>query len=233
MHLPQKKIIELNNVGITYSNGRSPFSGIDFAVDEGDFVAVTGPNGGGKTTLLRLILKLLQPTSGKVTYRRAGKEVKQLNIGYLPQKNAIDSSFPITVEEVVASGLKSTSKLFHRLNFEEKNAIVSTLELVGLTDLRNASIGQISGGQLQRALLGRAIISRPDVLVLDEPLSYVDKSFEARLYQIIADLAKHTTIILVSHDISVISQMANRHIIIDGSVHECKAAHHFVRSDCR
>ena len=233
MHLPQKKIIELDNVGITYANGTTPFSGINFSVDEGDFVAITGPNGGGKTTLLRLILQLLHPTSGKITYRWLGKEVKNLNIGYLPQKNAIDSSFPITVEEVVASGLKSTSLLFHRRSADEQRTIEETLQLVGLTELRSSGIGQISGGQLQRALLGRAIISSPDVLVLDEPLSYVDKTFENRLYQIIADLAKHTTIILVSHEMSIISQMANRHIIIDGSVHECHAAHHFVRSDCK
>ena len=125
MHLPQKKIIELNNVGITYSNGRSPFSGIDFAVDEGDFVAVTGPNGGGKTTLLRLILKLLQPTSGKVTYRRAGKEVKQLNIGYLPQKN--DCFWNISVEEVIKLGLLPYKNFFTFESFICYNALMTAI----------------------------------------------------------------------------------------------------------
>jgi zinc transport system ATP-binding protein len=233
MHLPQPKIIELNNVSLTFDNGHSPFQNINFHVDEGDFVAITGPNGGGKTSLLRLILKLIAPTSGKVTYRWKGNEVKHLNFGYLPQKNTIDHRFPITVKEVISSGLNSTGKLFHRLTNDEKEKIQQTINLVGLCEKADAGIGEISGGQLQRALLGRAIISNPNVLILDEPLSYVDKNFESHLYEIISDLAKHTTIVLVSHEMTKISQLANRHIIIDGSIHECHAKHHFVRSDCK
>ncbi|MGM9802903.1 MAG: metal ABC transporter ATP-binding protein [Muribaculaceae bacterium] len=233
MHLPQQKIIELQQVSLTYSNHRTALSDVNMQVDEGDFIAITGPNGGGKTTLLRLILRLIAPTSGQITYHWHGNEVKQLNIGYLPQKNSIDSRFPITVEEVVASGLQSNKHWFMPSRNANKQIISQTLEKVGLEDVRNCSIGQISGGQLQRALLGRAIISPRQVLVLDEPLSYIDKQFEPRLYQIIDEIAKNTTVILVSHEMNTISQMANKHIIVQGTVHQCHAAHHYVPTQCQ
>ena len=144
----------------------------------------------------------------------------------------IDSRFPVTVEDVVAMGLPCSMKLFHRVTAEERELIGDTIETVGLTDKRNSPIGALSGGQLQRALLGRAIISSPEMLVLDEPLSYIDKAFEHHLYDIIANIAKHTTIILVSHELTVISQMANRHVIVDKTLHECHAHHHYVPSEC-
>ena len=198
---------------------------VNLAVYEGDFMAITGPNGGGKTTLLRIMLRLLKPTSGTVIY---GPALQANAIGYLPQKNMIDSHFPITVREVVASGL-----LASRLPAPEVRAKVGAmLETTGLTGQADNSIGQLSGGQLQRALLGRAMISGPRLLVLDEPLSYIDKRFEHRLYEILATVARDTTIVLVSHEMTAISEMANRHIIVDNGIHECTAAHHYVRSDC-
>ena len=116
---------------------------------------------------------------------------------------------------------------------EDRQLVDDTIKLVRLDEVRCHAIGKLSGGQLQRALLGRAIISKPSVLVLDEPLSYIDKQFEAHLYQIVETLAATTTIILVSHEMSVISGMANRHIIVaGGKIHECVAHHHFVKSEC-
>jgi len=156
--------------------------------------------------------------------------VDNLEIGYLPQKNQIDSRFPITVEEVVKLGLMSQKKMSKQERSEQVNR---TITLVGLENHAKRLIGELSGGQLQRTLLGRAIVSNPRVLVLDEPLSYVDKSFEARLYEIIAQLAQHTTIILVSHEMSRIATMANRHIIIDRTLHECSAEHHYVATECK
>lgn len=231
MHFPQSKLIELRDVTVTYDS-RTALSDVNFTVDEGDFVAVTGPNGGGKTTLLKVILRLIVPTRGTVIFRSHGEEVKQLKIGYLPQKNVIDNRFPITVEDVVLSGLLGDRNLLRRFTREETALADSMLELVGMADRRRSPIGALSGGQLQRTLLGRALISNPNVLVLDEPLSYIDKHFESQLYDIIADYARHTTIILVSHEMTTISQMANRHIIVDKTIHECKAAHHYVRSEC-
>lgn len=207
---------------------RTVLQGVDLDINRGDFIAITGPNGGGKTTLLRIILKLLKPTAGSVTYLHEGNPVKKLSIGYLPQKNMIDSRFPITVSEVVASGLigGNTTK--------EETAMLTdeTIRLVGLEAHSDKSIGSLSGGQLQRALLGRAIISRPGLLVLDEPLSYVDKRFEHSIYDLVAELSKTTTLLLVSHEMSTIAGMANRHLIVDHAIHECHSPHHYVHYDC-
>lgn len=231
MHLPQSKMIELSGVNVVYED-HIALENVNLTVDEGDFVAITGPNGGGKTTLLKVILRLIKPTSGQVVFRSEGKVTNSLSIGYLPQKNMIDSRFPITVEEVVASGLLGKKGLFARFSADDMHKVDATLDLVGMTEKRKSAIGELSGGQLQRALLGRAVISEPKVLVLDEPLSYIDKRFEAHLYDIIAEYAKHTTILLVSHEMTTISQMATRHIIVDRNLHDCKAEHHYLKTDC-
>ncbi len=209
-------------------DGKTVLDDINFDVRKGDFIAITGPNGGGKTTLLRIILRLLAPTEGSVSYFHEGREVKELSIGYLPQKNHIDSRFPISVEEVIASGL-----IGEKLDKEEvRRRVREVTGLMGLESHSGASIGNLSGGQLQRALLGRAIISRPRLLVLDEPLSYVDKRFEHYIYGLMAELAKDTTLLLVSHEMSTIAGMANRHLIIDHTLTECHSACHHVHYDC-
>lgn len=220
-------MIELDHVWMQWDN-RIALQDVSFSIDEGDFVAITGPNGGGKTTLLRIVLKLLKPTQGRVVYREQGREVKDLVVGYLPQKNMIDQRFPISVEEVISSGLLS-QKLDKT---EVANQVAKIIDMVGLKEHAHRPIGNLSGGQLQRALLGRAIISQPRVLVLDEPLSYVDKRFEGRIYEIVSQLSRNTTILLVSHEMSKISTMANRHIIIDKQLHECSASHHYITTEC-
>lgn len=228
MRLPQQKMIELDSVSMQWDK-HVALQNVSFSINEGDFVAITGPNGGGKTTLLRLILRLIKPSDGKVIYRSNGSETDSLDIGYLPQKNQIDSRFPITVQEVVELGLMSNKSLSKQ---ERREKVSQTIALMGLEEHANRLIGELSGGQLQRTLLGRAIVSNPRILVLDEPLSYVDKAFEQRLYEIIAQLATHTTIILVSHEMSHIATMANRHIIIDRTLHECSAEHHYITTEC-
>ena len=228
MRLPQQKMIELDSVSMQWDK-HVALQNVSFSINEGDFVAITGPNGGGKTTLLRLILRLIKPSDGKVIYRSNGSETDSLDIGYLPQKNQIDSRFPITVQEVVELGLMSNKSLSKQ---ERREKVSQTIALMGLEEHANRLIGELSGGQLQRTLLGRAIVSNPRILVLDEPLSYVDKAFEQRLYEIIAQLASHTTIILVSHEMSHIATMANRHIIIDRTLHECSAEHHYITTEC-
>lgn len=217
-----KPIIELRDVSLRLE-GKNILSDVNLTVNRGDFLAITGPNGGGKTTLLRIMLRLLQPSAGAVIYRNAaGGECDRLPIGYLPQKNMIDSRFPISVEEVVSSGLMAIGRLDAG---ERRDAVGEMLHRVELLDHRDAPIGTLSGGQLQRALLGRALISRPEVLVLDEPLSYLDKHFEQHIYSILEDVAPHCTIVLVSHELSVISTMASRHAIVDHTVRLCKGHH--------
>lgn len=220
-------LLRLSDVSMRFGN-REVLKDVNLTVNDGDFMAVTGPNGGGKTTMLRIILGLLRPDKGCVKYMEPGGR-QNIKIGYLPQKNMVDSHFPLQVKEVVASGLLtckglSAEELRHKVN--------EMLKLMGLEDKADAAIGALSGGQLQRTLLGRALISKPRLLVMDEPLSYLDKRFESRLYDIMKDLSGHTTVILVSHELSYIDHIANRHILVDCSVRECHASHHYVTSDC-
>lgn len=218
--LPENESAEilLKLSGVGYARGkRTILHDVDLCVRRGDFIAVTGPNGGGKTTLMRLILGLIKPDSGVVETL-----VKNIRVSYLPQKSSIDSHYPISVREVVSSGLV-------KLLADASQTVENALAEVELTAHADKPIGTLSGGQQQRALLARAIISRPELLILDEPLSYVDKRFEQKIYDIIRNLASHTTIILVSHEITTIASMANRHIIVDGAISECRSARHFAK----
>lgn len=223
-------LIELHEVTVR-DGAQVILDNVDLRLDKGDFLAVTGPNGGGKTTLLRVMLKLKKPTGGTVTYfGDDGLPISRLDIGYLPQKNSIDSHFPLSVREVVATGLKSRR---HLDKAQKAELVAATLERLRLQDRAYAPIGEISGGQLQRALLGRAIISSPSILVLDEPLSYLDRHFIEETYRLLEELAARTTVVLVSHEMSTISQMANRHILVDHIVRPCHAhTHHFSPPPC-
>ena len=227
------EIIRIDNVVVEYDH-KVILPGVDLSIKKGDFIAITGPNGGGKTSLLRAILGLIEPRSGKVKFYEDGREVKRLNIGYLPQKSALDTRCPITVRAVVSSGLLRTKALLSKsLTAAESVQVDDVLKLVGMDSYSDSSIGNLSGGQLQRTLFARAIVSRPSVLVLDEPLSYIDKTFEAQFYEIVEQLAQHTTIILVSHEMARIMQMANRHIIVDRGIEDCHAHRHFIPTDCK
>lgn len=223
-------IIRLHKISMNWDN-REVLHDVDLSVCRGDFLAITGPNGGGKSTLLKVILKLLKPTSGTVDYfDHDGNPVQRLHIGYLPQKNMIDARFPISVREAISSGLLGISGIDKHDESERVNQILRLVELHGHA---SSPIGELSGGQLQRTLLGRALISRPSVLVLDEPLSYLDKNFEERIYDILSEVSRDTTVLLVSHEMSVISTMATRHLIVDRTLHECTARHHYVPSECQ
>lgn len=224
-----EQLIRLENVGMQWKH-RRVLSGVDLTVNRGDFLTITGPNGGGKTTMLRILLRLLAPTTGRVTYFGAdGEPCRTLPIGYLPQKNMIDARFPISVSEVVESGLIMQRDMSASMKRERVREV---LDLVELTPHAASAIGNLSGGQLQRALLGRALAAKPHILVLDEPLSYLDKHFEEHIYRILSDLKPTSTIILVSHELSGISAMASRHIIVDQTIHECPAHHHYIKTGC-
>lgn len=217
-----KPIIEIKNLNAGY-DGRTVLRDVNLTVYDRDFLGIIGPNGGGKTTLIKCILGLLKPTTGEILYsdKRSVASDKQrgtaqrpalttnrsvLKMGYLPQYNSIDRKFPITVEEVILSGLSSQKSLISRFTATHREKARQVIARMGLEGLEKRAIGALSGGQLQRALLGRAIISDPALVVLDEPSTYIDKRFEARLYELLAEINHDCAIILVSHDIGTVLQ---------------------------
>lgn len=199
-------ILEIKHLSAGY-DGHTVLREVNLTLHERDFLGVIGPNGGGKTTLIKCILGLLKPTSGKIVFHSSRQTTSdQLTIGYLPQYNSIDRKFPITVEEVVLSGLSSQKSLISRFTPVQRAKAYQTIEHMGLKGLEKRAIGSLSGGQLQRALLGRAIISSPEIVILDEPSTYIDKRFEARLYELLAEINQKCAVILVSHDIGTVLQ---------------------------
>lgn len=204
-------LISLRDVEMSWDK-RRVLSDITLSVMKGEFLAISGPNGGGKTTLLRIILGLIRQTGGSVEYHTA--DGRRPSTGYLPQKNSIDSNFPITVEEVVSSGL--TGRHNHMSAPERMRAIERIIERIGLMSIRKSPIGEISGGQLQRAMIGRALVADPELIVMDEPLSYLDKHSESTIYDILNDLHRQErTIIVVSHELTALKNMADRLINVD------------------
>lgn len=195
-------MIEIKNLYAGY-DGRIVLRDVNLTVCERDFLGIIGPNGGGKTTLIKCILGLLKPVSGEILYN--GGRLPP-TIGYLPQYSSIDRKFPITVEEVVLSGLSSKKPLVSHFNALHREKARNVMARMGLEGMEKRAVGALSGGQLQRALLGRAIISDPQVVILDEPSTYIDKRFEARLYELLAEINKECAIILVSHDIGTVLQ---------------------------
>ena len=194
-------IIKIENLSAGYEN-KTVLHDINLEVAEKDFLGIIGPNGGGKTTLMKVILGLLEPTEGKITYYDNGILTERLEIGYLPQYNSIDKKFPISVYEVI---------LHHE-------RVKETISMMGLEGMENKPIGQLSGGQMQRALLGRAIVSDPKAIILDEPNTYIDKRFEARLYSLLEEINKERTIILVSHDIGSVLQNVKSIACVNGTL---------------
>lgn len=201
-------IVKLTDIGVDF-DGKWPLRDLNFTLERGEFVVLAGPNGSGKTTLLRVLLKLLKPTTGKVEYfNPEGKPTKYLSVGYLPQKSKIDTRFPIEVREVILSGLRRG--WLGRLPDDYAERLNEVVEICGASEYLTQPIGTLSGGQLQRVLLARAIIGRPELLVLDEPLSYVDKHFEHRLYELLERFSHKMTVLLVSHELSGLEPIASR-----------------------
>ncbi len=212
------KIIEIKDLSAGYDN-KTVLKNIDLTIYRDDFLGIIGPNGGGKTTLLKVILGLLPPQTGKIRFYWEGKEMNSLKIGYLPQLNNIDKKFPISVYEVISSGLAAQKKLFRSYTDQQYARIEEVVELMDLAELTNRPIGELSGGQLQRVLLGRAIVSQPQVLILDEPNSYVDKRFETHFYQLLEKINKESAIVLVSHDIGTVLAMVKNIACVNETLH--------------
>lgn len=211
-------IIEIENVSFAYDK-ITILQDVNVAVNAGEIVSIVGPNGGGKTTLLRLILGLLQPSTGTIRLFGGPPEEAWLRIGYMPQHVQHDRDFPVSVLDVVLMGrLGQTRRRVGRYTKEDRSAAHMALEQVGLANAARQSFAKLSGGQRQRTLIARAICSEPELLLLDEPTSHVDCHSEAELAQLLGKLSQKMSIVIVSHDLGFVSELVRRVICVNRKV---------------
>lgn len=204
-------IVELRDISFAYRPGAYVLRNVNLNIHEGDYLGIIGPNGGGKTTLLHIILGLIKPEKGTVLL--FGKPVHQFlnwhKIGYVSQRAThFDMNFPVTVWDVVCMGRYASKGILHRLSSEDFALVQDALRKTGIEDLRDRRLGTLSGGQQQRVFIARALAGQPDIIFLDEPTVGVDAATQEQFYELLhtlnADL--HKTLVLVSHDIEVVSR---------------------------
>lgn len=202
--MSNKELVNLENVWVYYDHV-PVLEGVNLAIENDDFLGIIGPNGGGKTTLLKVVLGLVQPSRGEVTVLGGTPEHNRKFIGYVPQYSIFDHDFPITVWDVVLMGRNSKVGLVKRFSDDDKKIALETLETVEMVDYRDRQIGRLSGGEQQRVFIARALVAEPKMLLLDEPTTGVDTHMQTEFYELLARLKQRIAIVLVSHDISAVS----------------------------
>jgi zinc transport system ATP-binding protein len=190
---------------------------VNFKVNENDYIGVIGPNGGGKTTLLRVILGLVKPAEGKIVFNN--ELLNGNSIGYLPQMSTGDINYPVTVTDIVLSGLMIGKGIISRMSASDKKKADTVIEELGLAGMSKSTLNELSGGQIQRVFLGRAIIGNPRLLLLDEPGNFVDTTFENDFYEKLRVLNKRMAILMVSHDVGTISSHIKSFACVNRSLH--------------
>ena len=209
----------LNHVYFSY-NKKYVLENVNLRVKHGEFASIVGPNGGGKTTLLKLILGLIKPDSGEITVLGNTPGKSRLRIGYMPQYTHFDMQFPVTVLDIVLMGRLGHS-LWGRYTKQDINAAMSSLEEVELQHMSNELFRELSGGQRQRVLIARALCVNPELLLLDEPTANIDPEVEETLFVLLQRLNQRMTILLVSHDLGVVSKVVRSVICVN----RCVAIH--------
>jgi len=212
------KAVCIENLTVKY--GETPaIAGVSLKVEDGDYLGIIGPNGGGKTTLLKAIIGLVPPASGEIIIygKKAGKTKRLL--GYVPQITALDKSFPITVHEVVLTGMLNPSfTLFHKYTQSDMEKSDELLDRVGIYNLRGRMISELSGGEFQKMLIARALAVDPKLLLLDEPTASVDANSREQIFSLLNELNKSMTIILVTHDLLAVSSYVKTLACLNGKL---------------
>jgi zinc transport system ATP-binding protein len=203
-----KVLVDIQNITVGYGEN-IVLRNISLKIYEQDFLGIVGPNGGGKTTLVKTILGLLKPVSGTIVFPDKGVKNRT---GYMPQIHLIDRKFPILAAEVVESGLMAAKNMSKSEKKEKAAAIARKMDI---ENIFQKAIGTLSGGQLQRVFLARAIVNDPELLILDEPNSYVDKRFETNFYRILKEINQRTAIVLVSHDMETVMANAKNLAVVE------------------
>lgn len=210
-------IIQLDHVNFSYAD-TPVLTNVNLSINPCEFIGIIGPNGGGKTTLLKLLMGFLKPTSGKLDVFGTSPQVSRLQIAYVPQTQRFDRDFPISVLELVLLGRLSKLPWYGKFSAEDKEAAKQALEKVRLSNFQNRPFGTLSGGQAQRALIARALASSPHLLLLDEPTANVDSQAEADIYEILHSLRNTMTILMVTHNLSAAIEQVQRVILVQNSV---------------
>ena len=200
----KQEVIRIRNMWAGYEDD-PVLEDINLSVWESDFIGLIGPNGGGKTTLIKVLLGLLPPQRGEVQVMGKPVEQGREHIGYVPQVVVFDRDFPISVWEVALMGRLGKRRLFRRYSAEDEAIVAESLRRVELLDQRKRTIGELSGGQRQRAYIARALATQPDILLLDEPTASVDPQVSGTIFDMLNEINKDVTILLISHDMSAIS----------------------------
>ena len=206
--------VECSRISFSYGHEHQVLNDVSFIIRQGDYVGIIGPNGGGKTTLIKIIAGLITPAQGTVSiYGQPVSNGRDYSlIGYVPQRIATaEHFFPATVEEIVESGRTSKTGLFRKLNAEDRTAIGKAMEVADVSSFRHRLIGSLSGGERQRVFIARALAAEPKILILDEPTVGVDSAVKEKFERFLTQLNEKSniTIILISHDINVIAEQVH------------------------
>ena len=209
-------IISFQSVDFSY-NSEPVLTNVNLEIHPGEFVSVIGPNGGGKTSLLLLALGMLRPNRGTVQVLGRAPERERSRLGYVPQFTRFDPLFPVTVYDVVQMGRLGRFWI-GPYRKEDREATLTALEQVGLGELRRRSFAELSGGQRQRVLIARALATEPEILLLDEPTANVDRLATDKLYELLVDLNQRLTVVLVSHDLGIVSRFVSLVVCVNKTV---------------
>lgn len=223
-------IIIGKNVSFSY-NGEKIFESVNFEILHKEFLGIIGPNGGGKTTFIKILLGLLPDFTGEIHYPNRDLFANKKDIGYVPQNTQININFPIMVIEIVEMGILETRLFGYRVNKKQRMRAFEILSKLGIENLAYKKVSDLSGGQRQRVFIARALIGNPKLLILDEPTSNIDTQTQLEIYKILKTINEFHTIITISHDIPITLEYATRILHINRAIHSHETPHITLNKD--